>query len=357
MEQKALDILSKFDLPGRVLGAKQFGNGHINWTYDVEMDDGSRYVLQRINTYVFRDPVGLMRNIELLTNFMLEKVEDPRSVLRLIKTYDGKTYTVTEDNECWRVYDFVDSICYDAAESLELFRECGAGFGSFQNLLSDFPVEQLVETIPNFHNTVSRYADFEQAVREDRSKRSANVKRDIDYAMSERDFAPFFLDKQAAGGIPLRVTHNDTKINNVLFDKNTNKALCVVDLDTTMPGFAAIDFGDCIRYSASGAPEDEQNLDEVFLHMDLFKAFAEGFCGTAAKNLTAEELLLCPEAAKLVTIETGIRFLGDYLNGDVYFHIDYPDQNLARARAQFKLASDMDARMEDMRDIIKRVID
>lgn len=358
MNTKIEDIISKFDFGSPVTSCSQFGNGHINWTYRVETQNGGLYVLQRINTYVFRDPVGLMQNIELLTNFMRKKESDPRKVLELVPAKNGKTFIVTDDDEYWRVYVFVkDSVCYDQAETPELFKESGRAFGNFQNMLADFPVSELIETIPDFHNTPARYAAFEKAVSEDSAKRVSGAAADIDNYLSEKDFASFLLDKAADGEIPMRVTHNDTKINNVLFDRNTNKALCVVDLDTTMPGFAAMDFGDCIRYAGNNAAEDEQDLDKVFVRMDLFQTFAEGFLGVCGKNLSRAELILCPEAAKLITLETGLRFLTDYLQGDVYFHTAYPEHNLVRARTQFKLVQNMNTRMNEMRQVIISILD
>ena len=358
MDSRILDILEKFDFGSPVISCEQFGNGHINWTYRVETQSGALFVLQRINTYVFQDPEGLMRNIELLTEFMRKKESDPRKVLELVPAKDGKNFIVTDDGEYWRVYVFVEgSVCYDQAETPELFCESGRAFGHFQNLLADFPVALLVETIPNFHNTPVRYADFEEAVSKDKVHRAAGVKADIENYLSQKPFASFLLDLEAAGKIPFRVTHNDTKINNVLFDRVTGKALCIVDLDTTMPGFASMDFGDCIRYAGNNAAEDEQDLDKVFVRMDLFRTFAEGFCGVCSGGLTREELLVCPEAAKLITLETGLRFLTDYLKGDVYFHTAYPEHNLVRARTQFKLAMDMDRRMEEMRNVIIGILD
>ena len=358
MKNDPLEILSYFDLKSEVVKCEQFGNGHINWTYRVETMNGERFVLQRINTYVFRDPEGLMRNIELLTDHMRTKTDDPRKVLQLIPAKDGKNYIVTDNDEYWRVYVFVEnSVCYDNAPSLELFREGGRAFGNFQNWLADFPVETLVETIPNFHNTISRYNDFERSLAQTELKdRKELAKPEIEYILSQKYMAPFLLDKAKNGEIPLRVTHNDTKINNVLFDKHTGKYLCVVDLDTTMPGFASIDFGDGIRYAGNNAAEDEQDLDKVFLRIDLFEAYAEGFCGVCKELLTEEELMLCPEASKIITLETGMRFLADYLDGDVYFQTAYPEHNLVRARTQFRLAADMDRNMDRMRDIIRSVL-
>ncbi len=358
MDQNIRNILSQYDLGGSVTTCEAYGNGHINWTYDIKTDNGKRYILQRINTYVFRDPVGLMRNTVLLTDFMRKKVDDPRKVLQLIPTKSGEFYFVNEKDEYWRIFVFVENcICYDKAESLELFRESGRAFGNFQNLLADFPVDSLIETIPDFHNTPERYRAFEEALAADTAKRAGTAKAEIGYVLSQKQFASFLLDKVKDGVIPLRVTHNDTKINNVLFDKDTNEALCIVDLDTTMPGIAAMDFGDCIRYAGNNAAEDEKDLNKVFLRMDLFRAFAEGFCTSCKESLSREELLLCPEASKMITLETGVRFLADYLQGDVYFHIAYPEHNLDRARVQFRLAADMDDKMEAMRDVIISVLD
>ncbi len=350
-------ILSHYNLGSRVISCEPFGVGHINWTYRVETAAGDLFVLQRINTYVFQDPVGLMRNIELLTDFMRKKTDDPRKVLELVRTTDGSTYVISDDGEYWRVYVFVrDCICYDQAPSPELFRKSGRAFGNFQNMLADFPVGQLTERIPKFHNTVSRYEALEAAIAKDEKKRAANARPEIEYVLSEKPFASFLLDKVAAGELPLRVTHNDTKINNVLFDRNTNEPLCVVDLDTTMPGLPVTDFGDSIRYAANNGAEDEKDLSKVYLRVDLFRSFAEGFCGVSKARLDRSELIYCPEASKLITLEIGVRFLTDYLMGDVYFHTDYGDHNLVRARSQFKLASDMDGKMDEMRRIIEDVL-
>ena len=296
-----------------------------------------------------------MRNIELLTEFMRAKTDDPRKVLELVRTRDGMTYTVSEDGEYWRIYVFVrDCVCYDQAPSPELFRKSGQAFGNFQNMLADFPVSQLIETIPNFHNTVSRYADLETAIAKDEKHRAASALPEIEYVLSEKPFASFLLDKVSSGEIPLRVTHNE--INNVLFDRKTDEPLCVVDLDTTMPGLPSMDFGDSIRYAGNNAAEDEKDLSKVFLRVDLFRSFAEGFCGISKARLGREELILCPEASKLITLEIGVRFLTDYLMGDVYFHTDYSEHNLVRARTQFKLARDMDTKMDEMKKIIEEVL-
>lgn len=350
-------ILQQFDLHGKVTGFEPFGNGHINWTYKVDIENGESFVLQRINVFVFNDPVGLMRNIDLLTKFMAEKVKDQREVLQLVKARNGNNFIVNEEGHYWRVYVFVkNSICYDKTPSTELFQECGAAFGRFQRSLADFPVSELIETIPNFHNTVARYSAFDAALNEDPLNRAKDVRTEIDFANAERPIANLFMDKIANQEVPLRVTHNDTKINNVLFDKDTHRGLCVVDLDTTMPGLAAWDFGDAIRYGANTGAEDEQDLDKISLDLNLFQAFAKGFCGKCKDYVTRPEIELCPAAAKLMTLETGLRFLTDYLNGDTYFKIAHPGHNVDRCRTQFKLVSDMNTKMDQMNAIIEKIL-
>lgn len=350
------DIVKLFDLPGTVVRTGSFGNGHINSTYKIEMSDRQVYTLQKINTYVFRDPVGLMRNIELLMAHISKKIDDPRGYLHLIPAKDGKTYAITPENEYWRVYDFVsNSLCVDTPMDNEMFEEAASAFGMFQQMLTDFPVDQLIETIPNFHNTVVRYETFEKALAEDKMGRADSVKKEIEFAHQEKPISTLYLDALANHSIPLRVTHNDTKINNVLFDVDTKKALCVIDLDTVMPGVAATDFGDGIRFGANTALEDEQNLDMVYLNIDLFEAFAHGFLRTCRGYLTEPEIDLFAPAAKLITLETGLRFLTDYLMGDVYFQISYPRQNLDRCRTQFKLVADMNEKMDRMKAIIRNI--
>lgn len=357
MDQKIRDILSCYPFSNRVISCERFGNGHINWTYDVKTSNGDHFILQRINTYVFRDPAGLMRNVELLTDFMRKKATGLQKVLELVPAVNGNSYIVTDDEEYWRVYLFVPNcVCFDSAPTEELFRESGRAFGNFQNMLADFPVESLVETIPDFHNTPARYEAFEAALAADEKKRSKTCQKEIEGYLSEKKIASFLTDKVKNGEIPLRVTHNDTKINNVMFDKDTLKAVCVVDLDTTMPGISGLDFGDGIRYAGNNSAEDEKDLNKVFLRMDLFRAYAEGFCGVSHEKLTREELMLFPEATKIITLETGLRFLADYLQGDVYFHTDYPEHNLVRARTQLKLAEDMDLKMEEMRNVISEIL-
>lgn len=354
------DILQQFNLQGRVIRTEPYGNGHINWTYRCFVESGDSYIVQRINTYVFNDPVGLMNNIEKLTDYLRDRApeEEKQNILQLIKAKNGRFFTVTEEGQYWRTYRFIpDSVCYDAAPSLELFEECGRTFGNFQSTLADFPVDRLVETIPDFHNTVKRYEAFEQALDDAPYRIVRYAEEEIAFAHDRKPFASFLMDKIASKEIPLRVTHNDTKINNVLFHEKTNKGLSVIDLDTVMPGLPAVDFGDSIRYGANNGAEDEQDLSKVFLRMDNFEAFAKGFCGTSKERLAHEELEICAEAARLITLEIGLRFLTDYLMGNVYFKTAYPEHNLVRARSQFKLVADMEQKKKQMQDVIDRILE
>lgn len=343
-------ILSRFALSSAPLSSEPFGSGHINGTQHVRCADGAQYVLQRINTAVFREPELLMRNIELVTAHLKTKVSNPRGVLRLVPTLDERSFAV-ENGAYWRVYELVlDSITYQSA-TRALFYESAVAFGRFQNQLADFPAEQLAETIPHFHDTPARFAAFENAVRQDASGRCAAVEREIDFVRGYEAFLHTLTDLQAAGELPLRVTHNDTKINNVLFDAKTNKALCVIDLDTVMPGLSVNDFGDAIRFGASTAAEDERDLGRVHFDLSLYETYVRGYLSTCGKSLTKAELAMLPVGAKMMTLECGMRFLSDHIAGDVYFHISREGQNLDRARTQFALVREMDANRDAMRRI------
>lgn len=352
------DILTHFQLKGNILRCEPYGKGHINRTFRAETDSGTDYILQRINSYVFKDPVGLMRNIELLCDYLSEKADDPRESMQLVRTHDGLTYYTDAEGEYWRVYVFVaDSVYYDNAPDMETFTESGRAFGAFQNRLAFFPVEQLIETIPNFHNTVSRFDAFEKALAEDVCGRAAGVRDEIEGYLSFKPYASFLTDRISSGELPLRVTHNDTKINNILFDRATNRGLCVIDLDTTMPGLPVNDFGDSIRYAANNSAEDDPNPENSFLRMDLFDAYSKGFCTACRENLPLSELRYCPEGAMIMTLECGVRFLADYLMGDVYFHTAYPEHNLVRARTQLNLVRDMERKMTLMHETVDRILD
>jgi Ser/Thr protein kinase RdoA (MazF antagonist) len=348
-------VLSRFALSGTPVSCETYGNGHINGTQLVVCDNDAKYILQQINTSVFREPIPLMRNIELVTAHLRRKISDPRGVLCLVPTRDGMHYAV-EDGTYWRVYDLVcDSVCYQTATEA-LFYETAVAFGRFQNQLADFPAEQLAETIPHFHDTPARYAAFVRAVAENASGRSASVEPEIEFALGKEAFTHTLTDLQASGDLPLRVTHNDTKINNVLFDASTQRALCIVDLDTVMPGLSVNDFGDAIRFGASTAAEDERDLSRVHFDIGLFETYVRGYLSTCGKSLTQTELDMLPVGAKMMTLECGMRFLADHIAGDVYFHISREQQNLDRARTQFQLVREMDLRWNDMRRIVKEAV-
>lgn len=347
-------IAGKFSLEGEYLGCKKFGSGHINNTYLLELTDRSgnikKYVLQAVNTNIFKNIYAVMDNIVRVTEHLKAKISDGERVVDFLKAEDGNTYYVDPDKNFWRVYEFIDdSVCLDMPESLEDFYQCALAFGRFQRHLNDFPADSLNEIIPDFHNTPKRYEAFLKAEKEDKMGRAASVRLEIDFIKSKSEFYPVLLDNYKAGNLPLRVSHNDTKCNNVLLDKNTREALCVIDLDTIMPGFSVTDFGDAIRFGAATAAEDETDLSKVKLDMEKFRIYAKGFLDGCGGLLSDSEIMLLPEGAKMMTIECGMRFLADYLEGDHYFKTDYPAHNLDRCRTQLKLVSEMEKYWDAMK--------
>lgn len=341
---------------------KPYGNGHINDTMLAEPAGGPKVILQKINTDIFRDPDGLMENIRLVTGWIRGRLgkegqDAKRRVLKIVPTADGKLYFRCKDGGCYRAYEFIeDGVCLEQADTAEEFRESGFAFGQFQGMLSDFPAEKLVETIPDFHNTRKRFLDFKQAVSENRAGRAASVAAETEFAFMRESITDVLEDKRKEGLLPLRVTHNDTKLNNVMLDAKTRKALCVLDLDTVMPGFSVNDFGDSIRFGASTAAEDERDISKVSCDLELFRCYLQGFLAGCGNRLTEEEIRLFPMGAKVMTYESGIRFLGDYLNGDTYFKIHCEDHNLVRARTQFKLVADMEKKWDEMARIVEECI-
>lgn len=359
--QELAQVISKFKIKGNVVSAEPYGNGHINHTYLVVTKDENRktrrYILQGINGNVFKNAEGLMSNIEKVTSYLRKRTTNKRSVMRLVGNENGRGFMVDEDKTCWRVYKFIEgSVCLERPETLNDFYECAYGFGDFQRQLNDFPVETLTETIPDFHNTPKRYQDFLAAVEADVCGRAALVTEEIEFVKSQADFYSVLFDNLKAGRLPLRVTHNDTKINNVMLDAETRKALCVIDLDTIMPGFSVTDFGDSIRFGANTAAEDEKDLSKVSIDMELFDVYAKGFIEGCGGLLGEDEILLLPEGAKMMTLECGMRFLSDYLQGDTYFKTKYPEHNLVRARTQFELSRDMDRHWDEMKATVKKYI-
>ena len=347
-----LNICGKFQTKGAALSCEPYGNGHINVTYLVKTDE-EQYILQRINHHIFQDVPGLMRNVERVTAFLAEKDPDPRHSLHLVPAKDGAAY-VEAEGEFYRMYDFVhDSICLDAPETDEDFYQSAVAFGSFQRQLADFPANELSETIPRFHDTPNRYRALRAAIEKDALGRAASCREEIEFALTREADAAVMINLLAAGELPLRVTHNDTKLNNVMLDAKTRKPLCVIDLDTVMPGMAANDFGDSIRFGANTGAEDEKDLKKISLSLARYEAFARGFLEACGKALTPKEIETLPWGAKLMTLECGVRFLTDYLEGDTYFRIHRPEHNLDRTRTQFALVADMEKKWTQMCDIVK----
>ena len=356
-------IVSNFNIDGDFVSAIHYGSGHINTTRLITMNNNGvedRYILQKINKNVFKDPVSLMNNYSSVTRYLRGIIEknggDPtRETLNVIPTRDGKNHYIDNDGEYWRMLVFVtDSCSYDKVERPEQFYDSAVAFGNFQYLLRDYPAETLAETIVNFHNTPDRYRQLMEAVALDKCGRLAEVKADVEFAVSREEFAGTLERAHKEGRLPLRVTHNDTKLNNILFDKNSGKALCICDLDTIMPGYSVNDFGDSIRFGATTALEDESDLSKVNFDISLYELYVKGFIEGANGGLTECELELMPVGAMMMTFECGMRFLADYLSGDTYFKTSRPGQNLDRARNQFKLVSDMEKRFDEMVAIVKK---
>ncbi len=358
------EICEKFSISGAFTGYEKINNGHINSTYNLIFEDNGKimkYVLQKINTVVFKNPDELMSNIVAVTKHIAKKYEEQnvddaeRRTLHFLPCTDGKYYYIDSENNCWRLYIFVDDVyTCNTIDSEEVFNNAGVAFGEFQNILSDFNGASLFETIENFHNTVSRFENLKKAIKEDRAGRLESVKNEVEFALAREKDTHILVDMIENGELPLRVTHNDTKLNNILFDNITNQGLCIIDLDTVMPGLSLYDFGDSIRFGANTATEDEKDLSKVSLSLPLYKAYVKGYLSKAKDALTDLEKELLPFGAKIMTYECGIRFLTDYLNGDVYFKIAYPEHNLDRCRTQFELVADMERKMEQMQEITKK---
>lgn len=356
------EYLQAWDWQGTPSAPVPYGEGHINQTYVVQVEGDAgprRCILQRINTDTFRNPDQLMENVcgvtEYLHGMILRNGGDPaRETLHVRPTREGKPYYRAADGGCWRVYDFIeDTVCLQSVRNAEDFCESAAAFGNFQRLLADYPVQKLHETIPHFHDTPKRLADFEAAVQKDPLGRAAEVADEIAFVLARREDCRYMTDLLAAGKLPLRVTHNDTKLNNVLLDKTTGKGICVIDLDTVMPGLVANDFGDSIRFGANDCAEDEPDTSKVHFSLPLYEAYTRSFLGVVGDALTPLERETLPWGARLMTLECGMRFLADYLEGDHYFHIHRPAQNLDRARTQFKLVADMENCWADMQRAVR----
>ncbi len=344
-----------FVMDGEPVSVELYGCGHINHTFLVTTDTGRRYILQMLNGGVFADPDGLMENVVAITRHIAKKCADPRGSLHLNPTRDGRLYTRGKKGNMWRLYDFVEgSICLQAPETMEDFYQSAIAFGTFQQQLADFPAGTLHETIPNFHNTPDRYRKFRAALAADKLGRAKEVGPEVDFVLAREEEAGALQRMRDSGQLPTRVTHNDTKLNNVMLDEKTRKPLCVIDLDTVMPGLAAYDFGDSIRFGAATAAEDEKDLSRMEMSLEAFETYTRGFL-EACPGLTDLERQTLPLGAKLMTLECGVRFLTDYLEGDVYFSIHRPEHNLDRARTQFKLVADMESKWDQMAAIVARL--
>lgn len=357
------EICREFSLKGNFTGYEQINNGHVNSTYTLffeEVGKVVKYVLQRVNTVAFKNPDILMSNIVAVTSYINEKNHEmnipwaDRGTLTFIPCTDGKYYYM-ENGNCWRVYKYIDGVyTLNTIKSPEIFENAGIAFGDFQNILAGFDGSTLYETIENFHNTASRYNDLMKAIEENRSGRVGLVKNEIEFVKQRESDTHILVDLINEGKLPLRVTHNDTKLNNILFDNTSNKGICIIDLDTVMPGLSLYDFGDSIRYGANTAAEDEKDLSKVSLSLELYEAYVKGYLSSAKNSLTDLEKELLPLGAKMMTLECGIRFLTDFLNGDVYFKTEYDEHNLDRCRTQFTLVADMERKMKEMQEIVKK---
>ncbi|MEG2097459.1 MAG: aminoglycoside phosphotransferase family protein [Pseudoflavonifractor sp.] len=359
-EQQLSAALAAFDFGGPVTDAQRFGNGHINDTFCVVTAGGKRFILQRISSAAFSRPDQLMENIAGVTDYLKAEIlkagGDPeRETLSVVRTKTGGLYFTDAAGSAWRCFPFIEhSICLQSAETPELFYASAKAFGKFQHMLKDYPAGTLHETIAKFHDTENRLAKFHLAADEDKLGRVKTAVAELDFVLAHEDDCGVALSAQRAGILPLRVTHNDTKLNNVLMDDKTGEGICVIDLDTVMPGLAINDFGDSIRFGANHSAEDERDLTKVNFDLGLFEVYTMGFLEGAAGTLTPAELEFLPWGAKLMTLECGIRFLTDYLDGDHYFAIHREGQNLDRARTQFKLVADMEQRWTAMAAVIKK---
>ena len=335
--------------------AERYGSGHINDTFVVNATQGPgevRFILQRINRSVFGNPAALMENVGRVTDHLQARITESQSCLSLVPTTDGANFCIDESGEYWRMYHFLEGTrSYDSIPSAAQAREAAAEFGYFQAMMRDLPGPRLQETIADFHNTQARYVQFHEAHSTDAHDRARHCMPEIEWAMAHEQSAGSLLALQEAGDIPERITHNDTKINNVMFDLETDKAVCVIDLDTVMPGLALYDFGDIVRTATMPAAEDETDLSRITMRMDYYEALLDGYLGATGNFLNAAEVENLAVSGMIITIETGVQFLCDYLSGDQYFRIHRPDQNLDRCRAQFALAASIDEQLSDMQKV------
>ena len=363
-EQTLSEVLEAFDFGAPVVGAIRYGCGHINDTFVVHTQPENcccrRFILQRMSAAAFKHPDQLMENIIGVTQFLGREIEKhggdrSREAMEVVRPKSGADFYTDSQGGAWRLYPFVEgTVCHQTADTPELFAASGRAFGRFQQLLKDYPADTLYETIPRFHDTEDRLAKFKAAVAADKLGRVKDCQPEIDFVLSREADCSVALNALRAGKLPLRVTHNDTKLNNVLMDEATGEGICIIDLDTVMPGLVLYDFGDSIRFGANHSAEDETDLSKVNLDVDLFAAYTAAFLEGTGGSLTDAEIEYLPWGAKLMTLECGMRFLTDHLEGDTYFHISREGQNLDRCRTQFKLVADMEARWGELEAIVNQ---
>lgn len=354
-------IIDQFDFDGDILDIMPYGNGHINDTYLLRYkkeDEVVKVIIQKMNTDIFKKPDEVMENILNVTSFLRKQIimnngNPDRETMTVYLTKNKKPYYEDKDGKCWRAFRFIEgATSYDEVKCDDDFYESGYSFGRFQYLLDKYPAQTLYETIPDFHNTKDRFQKFLTAVKEDVCDRAKDVQDEITFVLNHEDVANVLGDMLENNEIPLRVTHNDTKLNNIMIDDITHKGICVIDLDTVMPGLSVNDFGDLIRFGASTGAEDEKDLSKVECDLHLFEVCAKGYIEGCNGSLTLNEIKALPIGAKVMTFECGMRFLTDYLQGDTYFRIHYPGQNLDRCRTQFKLVSDYEKKWNKMNEIV-----
>ncbi|MFA7230130.1 MAG: aminoglycoside phosphotransferase family protein [Victivallaceae bacterium] len=364
MKHDLRTITQYFAVYGDFVSAAPYGSGHINDTYRVVMNQGGtevHYIFQRINHNIFKNPQGLMDNIERVTTHIFNKIKTQqpdatRRSLFLIKTPAGKPYAQDAEGNYWRVYIFIEqALTYDVIENSNQAFQAAKAFGEFQKDLVNLPGDRLIETIPDFHNTPKRIENLEKAIAEDVAGRVKEVAAEIDFVMQRKDAASLLLSLNQQGAIPERITHNDTKLNNVMLDLATGEGVCVIDLDTIMPGLVHYDFGDMVRTSTSPAAEDEKDLSKVRMQFDMFEALLRGYLSSAGDFLNPVEREHLPFAGKLITMEIGVRFLTDYIQGDIYFKTHRPGHNLDRCRTQFKLVESIEQQMPAMMALLKNI--
>ena len=370
MHDKSLEIaveaLKSMKFDGDVINVKSFGSGIINDTFLVTCKNNkgneNKYILQKINSSIFKNVEKLMENYCGVCDYLKKIVSEnggdvERETITVVPTNSGKSYLKDSLDNYWRAIKFIsDTVTYDVAESAEDFYKVGKAFGEFQNKLAGYNAENLYESIPNFHNTKERFKTFLLAIENNKARRLESVRSEVDFILEREKDTSILLDLYENGELPLRVTHNDTKISNILMDANTKNGICIIDLDTIMPGLSLYDFGDAIRSGATHALEDEKDLDKVYVDLEFFEAFTKGFLEGTNSSLTEKEIEMLPMGAKVITLEQAIRFLTDYLDGDVYYKTSYSNQNLDRTRTQLKLVKDIEEKWNELNNIVNKYV-